>query len=73
LAGGRVKSAPLAVWRRRNYKNTSIQATSVGGDDPIAGRYDFGLALNREERAFAETLDDAEFIAWWRCNPDRKP
>jgi type III restriction enzyme len=37
------------------------------------GRYDFGLALNREERALAETLDDAEFIGWWRRNPDRKP
>jgi hypothetical protein len=36
-------------------------------------RYGFGLPLNRRERAFAETLDDAEFIAWWRRNPDRKP
>jgi hypothetical protein len=67
-----VKSAPLAVLPRGTTRTHPIQATSLGRDDLIAGRYDFGLALNREERAFAETLDDAEFIAWWRRNTDRK-
>jgi hypothetical protein len=68
-----LKSAPLAVLRRANCKNPLDPSDVRGGDDLIAGRYDFGLALNREERAFAETLDDAEFIGWWRRNPDRKP
>jgi hypothetical protein len=45
--------------RRANCKNPLDPSDVRGGDDLIAGRYDFGLALNREERAFAETLDDA--------------
>ena len=52
--------------RRGNYKNTLDPSDVRGGDDLIARRYDFGFALHREERAFAETLDDAEFTAWWR-------
>lgn len=36
------------------------------------GRFDFGTKLNGEERAFAEAMDRADFVAWWHRNPDRK-
>lgn len=29
--------------------------------------------LNKDEKAFAEALDRADFVAWWFRNPDRKP
>jgi hypothetical protein len=71
-----VKSAPLAVLHciaNGSYKNKLDPRDARGGNDLSAGRYDFGLVLNREERAFAETVDDAEVIVWWCRNPNRKP
>ena len=34
---------------------------------------DHSSALNRDERYFAELLDDASFVSWWHRNPDKKP
>jgi len=59
--------------RSINHKNKRDPSDVREGDDLIAGTLRFGHTLNRKVRAFAETLDDVEFIAWWRCNPDRKP
>jgi type III restriction enzyme len=35
--------------------------------------FDGGFAFNGEEREFAKSLDDADFVRWWHRNPDRKP
>jgi hypothetical protein len=37
------------------------------------GKYDGTTKLNGEEQEFAKALDQADFVAWWHRNPDRKP
>jgi len=37
------------------------------------GRYDGALKMNALEQAFAQALDDADFVEWWHRNPDKKP
>lgn len=45
----------------------------LAGSECRLGRYDGAVKLNGEERAFAKSLDRADFVAWWHRNPDRKP
>jgi hypothetical protein len=33
--------------------------------------FDGGFAFNGEEREFAKSLDDADFVRWWHRNPDK--
>lgn len=37
------------------------------------GKFDGAFALNTDERRFAEALDQADFVAWWFRNPEKKP
>lgn len=39
----------------------------------VTDSYDYSATLNREELAFAQALDHADFVVWWHRNPDRKP
>ena len=46
------------------------------GDEKFSlrtGRYDQTHSLNQDELDFAKALDNANFVAWWFRNPDRKP
>ncbi len=45
---------------------------SVEGEQFTTGRFDSSFALNNDEKAFADALDRANFVAWWFRNPDKK-
>lgn len=49
------------------------RAIKLEGREWRIAKYDGGAKLNSEERAFAQALDRANFVAWWHRNPDRKP
>jgi len=44
----------------------------IMGETTRLAKFDQAVALNGEERQFAEALDRADFVNWWHRNPDRK-
>lgn len=59
----------LAIEDRELLRDTQWQ---VGNETFMTGRFDSTFSLNSDERAFADALDRASFVAWWFRNPDRK-
>lgn len=59
----------LVIEDRELLRDTQWQ---VGNERFMTGRFDSTFSLNSDERAFADALDQASFVAWWFRNPDRK-
>ena len=59
----------LVIEDRELLRDTEWQ---VGHERFMTGRFDSTFSLNSDERAFADALDQANFVAWWFRNPDRK-
>lgn len=59
----------LVIEDRALLRDTEWQ---VEGKRFTTGRFDASFALNQDERAFADALDRADFVAWWFRNPDKK-
>lgn len=59
----------LVIDDRELLRDTHWQ---VGGEQFMTGRFDTSFCLNPDERAFADALDQASWVAWWFRNPDRK-
>ena len=59
----------LVIEDRALLRDTEWQ---VEGKQFTTGRFDASFALNQDEKAFADALDRAEFVAWWFRNPDKK-
>jgi len=61
----------LYIEERRWW--TDQEFTLDDGTTYVVGKYDGAVKLNSLERAFARSLDEAEFVHWWHRNPDKKP
>lgn len=59
----------LVIEDRELLRDTQWE---VNGERFVTGRFDSTFSLNKDERAFADALDQANFVAWWFRNPDRK-
>lgn len=59
----------LVIEDRELLRDTQWE---VAGEQFMTGRFDSTFSLNSDERAFADALDQASFVAWWFRNPDRK-
>jgi hypothetical protein len=48
------------------------QCWRIGDAEVVTGKFDGSFAMNKDELAFAQALDGADYVSWWFRNPDKK-
>lgn len=67
---------PLSAQRLFSNETYTFALDAAGqptGDVLALARLDATHELNTQELAFARALDNADFVAWWHRNPQKKP
>lgn len=72
-AAGALPLAAQTLFKNEMYAFAQDTGGKPSGDMFSTARLDATFEFNTQELAFAQSLDRADFVAWWHRNPQGKP
>ncbi|NDP63590.1 DEAD/DEAH box helicase family protein [Polaromonas sp.] len=73
LSAGALPLTAQALFKNEIYAFAQSAGGQPEGDVFCTARVDGTYEFNTQELAFAQSLDRADFVAWWHRNPQGKP